>query len=172
MGDGHLPRGEWVALAVALVWSAGFIVAAALAPAYQSTTETSSGTVTHGSATLVDENGRGVLLPVGVPLLVTVIGAAHFGVAKRVAERGQSPGPSQGCLLASTWSRCFPSDRSCCPSRRLSSLRAPCAKPEGMAKPAVLPCRPDIARSQNNGSGTQAGRIELIAAWSGRSLRQ
>jgi hypothetical protein len=36
-----------------------------------------------------------------------------------------------------------------------------------MAKPAVLPCRPDIARSQNNGSGAQAGRIELIAAWSG-----
>jgi hypothetical protein len=89
MGDGHLPRGEWVALAVALVWSAGFIVAAALAPAYQSTTETSSGIVTHGSATLVDENGRAVLLPVGVPLLVTVIvGCALW---RREASRGAGP---------------------------------------------------------------------------------
>jgi hypothetical protein len=68
-----LRRGEWVVLAVALFWSAPLLLAAALAPAYQSTTETSSGKVTHGSATLVDENGPGVLLIIGVPLLVTVI---------------------------------------------------------------------------------------------------
>jgi hypothetical protein len=164
MGDGHLPRGEWVALAVALVWSAGFIVAVALASAYQSTTETSSGTVTHGSATLVDENGRAVLLPVAVPLLVTVIvGCALW---RREASRGAGPiaWTFTGLLAGFNVVAMLPSDRSCCPSRRLSSLRAPCAKPEGMAKPAVLPCRADIARSQHNGSGTQAGRIELIAA--------
>jgi hypothetical protein len=78
-----------MALDVALVWSAGPIVAAAVAPAYQSTTETSSGTVTHESATLVDENGPAVLLPVGVPLLVTVI----VGYALWRREEGRGAGP-------------------------------------------------------------------------------
>jgi len=78
-----------VALAVALFWSAALLVAAALAPAYQSTTETSSGTVTHGSATLVNENGSGVLLIIGVPLLVTVIvGCALW---RRGTRRGAGP---------------------------------------------------------------------------------
>jgi hypothetical protein len=75
-----------VALAVALFWSAALLVAAALAPAYQSTTETSSGTVTHGSATLVNENGWGVLSIIGVPLVVTVI------VSYALWRRGARPG--------------------------------------------------------------------------------
>lgn len=89
VGGGRLRRGEWAALAVALVWSAALLVAAALAPAYQSTTETSSGTVTHGSATLVNENGSGVLLIVGVPLLVTVI--VGHALWRRGARRGAGP---------------------------------------------------------------------------------
>jgi len=78
-----------MALAAALVWSAGLIVAAAVAPAYQSTSETSSGTVTHESSTLVDENGPAVLLPVGVPLLVTVI--VGYALWRREASRGAGP---------------------------------------------------------------------------------
>ena len=89
MGDGRLRRGEWMALAVALIWSAGLVVAAAVAPAYQSMTETSSGTVTQGSATLVDENGPEVLLPVGAPLLVTVI--VGYALWRREASRGAGP---------------------------------------------------------------------------------
>lgn len=89
MGDRRLRRGEWTALAVALIWSAGLMIAAALAPAYQSTTETSSGTVTHESATLVDENGPAVLLPVGMPLLVTVI--VGYALWRREASRGAGP---------------------------------------------------------------------------------
>jgi hypothetical protein len=89
MGDGRLRRGERMALAVALIWSAALIVAAALAPVYRSTTETSSGTVTDQSATLVDENGPAVLLPIAVPLLVTVIvGRALW---RRGASRGAGP---------------------------------------------------------------------------------
>jgi hypothetical protein len=89
MRDGRLRRGEGIALAVALIWSVALVVAAALAPVYQSTTETSSGTVTHESATLVGENGPAVLVPVGVPFLVTVIvGCALW---RREASRGAGP---------------------------------------------------------------------------------
>ena len=89
VGGGRLRRGEWVALAVALFWSAALLVAAPLAPAYQSTTETSSGTVTHGSATLVNENGTGVLLIIGVPLVVTVI--VGHALWRRGARCGAGP---------------------------------------------------------------------------------
>jgi hypothetical protein len=75
-----------VALAVALFWSAALLVAAAVAPAYQSTTETSSGTVTHGSETLVNANGFGVLPIIGVPLLLTVI--VGYALRRRGARRG------------------------------------------------------------------------------------
>jgi hypothetical protein len=89
MRVGRLRRGEWMALAVALIWCVGLIVAAALDPAYQSTTETSSGTVTHESATLVDENGPAILVPVAVPLLVTVI--VGYALWRREASRGAGP---------------------------------------------------------------------------------
>ena len=78
-----------MALAVALIWSAGLIVAAAVAPAYQSTTETSSGSFNHESATLVDENGPAILLPVGVPLLATVI--VGYALWRWEASRGAGP---------------------------------------------------------------------------------
>lgn len=89
MGDGRLRRGEWMALAVAVVWSAALIIAATRAPVYRSTTETSSGTVTHDSATLVEENGPAVLLPIGVPLLVSVI--VGYALWRREASRGAGP---------------------------------------------------------------------------------
>jgi hypothetical protein len=89
VGGGRLRRAEWVALTIALSWSAALLAAAALAPAYQSTTQTSSGTVTHQSATLVDENGSGVLLIIAVPLLVTVI--VGYALWRRGARRGAGP---------------------------------------------------------------------------------
>lgn len=89
VGGGRLRRGEWVALAVALFWSVALLVIATAVPAYESTTETSSGTVTHGSATLVNENGSGVLLIIGVPLLVTVI--VGYALWRRGARRGAGP---------------------------------------------------------------------------------
>lgn len=66
-------RVEWVSLAIASVWGAGLLVAAALVPVYQSVGVSSSGAVSHGSATLVGVNGWGVLLVSGVPLAATVI---------------------------------------------------------------------------------------------------
>lgn len=88
-GGGRLRRGEWVALAVALIWSAALLLGAALAPVYKSTTESSSATVTHGSATLVEENGPGVLLIIAVPLLVTLtVGNALW---RRRARGGAGP---------------------------------------------------------------------------------
>lgn len=89
IGSGRLSRAEWVALGVALVWSGGLLVAAVVAPAYQSATETSSGTVTHGSATLVEQNGPGVLLPLSVPLLVTVVVGCLLW--RRGGHRGAGP---------------------------------------------------------------------------------
>ena len=86
MRSGQLRREEWVALSVAFLWSVGLMVSAAVAPAYESTTETSSGAVTTEGATLLDENGPAVLLPLGVPLLVTVI--VGFALWRREPSRG------------------------------------------------------------------------------------
>ena len=86
---GRLPRAAWVALAGALLWSAALLVAATVAPAYQTVTETDSGTVTHGSATLVGENGAGVLLVMAVPLLVTML--VGWALWRRGARHGAGP---------------------------------------------------------------------------------
>ena len=73
LDQGRLSRSERVALAVALCWGAALLPAAAVAPVYQSASVTSSGAVTRGSATLLNENGSGILLIVAVPLLVSLI---------------------------------------------------------------------------------------------------
>jgi hypothetical protein len=82
-------RREHVALAVALVWGAGLLVGAALAPAYEMGTATSTGVVVHGSATLVEENGPGVMLVVAVPLVAAAIVGLVLG--RRRAMRGAGP---------------------------------------------------------------------------------
>jgi hypothetical protein len=93
-GVGRLQVGEWVALAGALFWSAALLVIAIGVPIYVGETETSKATssavvVTHESFTLVDENGSGILLVIGVPLLVTII----VGIALwlRGARHGSGP---------------------------------------------------------------------------------
>jgi hypothetical protein len=62
----QLHTDEWVALAGATVWAVALLVAAAAVPVYD------GGPGTTG-ATLVDENGSGILLVIGVPLLMTIL---------------------------------------------------------------------------------------------------
>jgi hypothetical protein len=52
-------RSALLCTSLALLWSLGLLVAALVVPIY-------------GSATLADENGRGVLIVVAIPALVTV----------------------------------------------------------------------------------------------------
>jgi hypothetical protein len=77
----HSSRGRraFVLTVLAFVWSIGLLVAALLAPAY-------------GSATLVDENGSGVLLVMAVP---AVISAAVWLALWRKCTRG---GPVSGVV--------------------------------------------------------------------------
>jgi hypothetical protein len=61
----------------AFVWSVGLVIAAVLVPVYSGHTETSSSGLTITTATLVEENGWWVLLPVAVPAAIcVVVGAA------------------------------------------------------------------------------------------------
>ena len=66
-------RPEGISLAIALVWGAGLVVAALLVPVYQSSSVSSSGAVTDGSATLVSVNGWGALLVAGAPLAAAAV---------------------------------------------------------------------------------------------------
>jgi hypothetical protein len=63
----------WISLAIALALGAGLVIAAVLAPVYQSQSVSSSGSVTNGSATLVGVNGWGALLVAGAPLAAAVV---------------------------------------------------------------------------------------------------
>ncbi len=71
--DRRFGRLQRIALATALVWAAGLVIAAVLLPAYQSSGVSSSGTVTNSSATLVEVNGWGVLLVAGAPLAAALV---------------------------------------------------------------------------------------------------
>jgi len=71
--DGRLGRLERVSLAIAAAWGAGLLAAAIVLPGYSSAGVSSSGAVSHGSATLVGVNGWGVLLVVSVPLVATAL---------------------------------------------------------------------------------------------------
>ena len=66
-------RPEWISLAFALVWGAGLVIAALLVPVYQSSSNSGSGAVTDGSATLVGVNGWGALLAAGAPVAAAVV---------------------------------------------------------------------------------------------------
>lgn len=82
---------DWVLLAAATVWSAALLVVAMTAPLYETTSvdaTTSSAGVGHvtQSSTLIAENGSGVMLIMGIPLLVTII------VAVALWTRGSRPG--------------------------------------------------------------------------------
>ena len=79
-------RLEWISLAIAIAWGAGLVIAALLAPVYQSLSVSSSGIAANGSATLVDVNGWGALLIAGAPLAAAVL--AGYGLWRRAGRAG------------------------------------------------------------------------------------
>jgi hypothetical protein len=75
-----------MSLAVALASGTGLVIAALLAPVYQSQTFSSSGTMTNGSATLVGVNGWRALLVAGVPLAAALV--TGCGLWRRAGRPG------------------------------------------------------------------------------------
>ena len=79
---------QLLALTGAGFWSVGLLVAATTVPAYQSSTSglTGSGSSrsisSHGE-TLVDVNGKGVLIALAVPLLATLVVAGALLIRRR-----------------------------------------------------------------------------------------
>jgi hypothetical protein len=79
-------RLEWISLAIALACSTGLVIAALLAPVYQSQSVSSSGITASGSATLVGVNGWRALLIAAVPLAAAVM--AGYGLWRRAGRPG------------------------------------------------------------------------------------
>ena len=84
--DRRFRRPEWISLAIALASGAGLVIAAVLAPVYQSQSVSSTGAITNGSATLVGVNGWSVLLIAGVPLAAAVV--TGYGLWHRAGRPG------------------------------------------------------------------------------------
>ncbi len=81
----RLGRAASALLLIAAVYAAALVVASFLAPMYTSTSRSSSGEVTHVPATLVDVNGPGVAVVVGLPLVVTLAVACALWQHSRLA---------------------------------------------------------------------------------------
>jgi hypothetical protein len=79
-------RLEWISLAIALASGTGLVIAALLAPVYQSQSVSSSGVTANGSATLVGVNGWRALLIAGVPLAAAAV--AGYGLWRRAGRPG------------------------------------------------------------------------------------
>ena len=84
--DRRFGRLEWISLAIALASGTGLVIAALLAPVYQSQGVSSSGTMTEGSATLVGINGWDALLVAGAPLAAAVVTGS--GLWRRAGRPG------------------------------------------------------------------------------------
>lgn len=112
-GGRRLRPVQWIAVAIAGCWALALLVAACVAPAYDSTSVTSvarsgaapgSGSVvadgavtaTRTSATLVQENGPAALVIAAVPLLVTL--AATWALVRR-SLRKSGAGPVAWSLV-------------------------------------------------------------------------
>ncbi|PSL06748.1 hypothetical protein CLV30_102134 [Haloactinopolyspora alba] len=67
---GHVRK---LALLVALVWSVGLLVAGFTVPMYRQETESSSGTISHGTDTFVGVNGSQSVIVLLAPLLVSIL---------------------------------------------------------------------------------------------------
>jgi hypothetical protein len=66
-------RPERISLAIALAWGVGLVIAAFVAPVYQSSATSSSGAATAGSATLIGVNGWVGLLAAAAPLAAALV---------------------------------------------------------------------------------------------------
>jgi energy-converting hydrogenase Eha subunit B len=74
----------------AFCWGLALVPSAWLLPAYQGSASSSSGVVTHTSATLVGENGLWVLGIVAPPAVLALI--AWFGLHRRCASTSRRGG--------------------------------------------------------------------------------
>ena len=84
--DRRFGRLEWMSLAIALASGTGLVIAALLAPVYQSQSVSSPGTMIDGSATLVGINGWDALLVAGAPLAAAVVTGS--GLWRRAGRPG------------------------------------------------------------------------------------
>jgi hypothetical protein len=69
----HRGSSAFVLTSLALTWSVALVVGALVLPVYSGTAVNSSAEPTSTTATLVGENGLGVLIPVGIPAVVTLL---------------------------------------------------------------------------------------------------
>ena len=79
-------RFERISLVIALVWGTGLAAAALVAPVYQSSSYSNSGTVTDGSATVVGVNGWGALLVAIAPLAAAMV--TGWALWRRTGRQG------------------------------------------------------------------------------------
>ncbi len=86
-GSGRSRLG-FLALVAALVYSAVLVIGGFFVPVYSTESVSSSGEVAQDSRTLVAENGVGVALVLGIPLLVSLAVAAALW---QPARRGMLP---------------------------------------------------------------------------------
>ena len=68
-----LGRGAGISLGVAVTWSVVLVLAAFTVPVYSGESASSDGVTTTDTATLVGENGLGVLVVVATPLVLTLL---------------------------------------------------------------------------------------------------
>jgi hypothetical protein len=97
-------RGRWALglTVVAVAWGLALIAGALLVPVYDGETTTSAGAVTTSSATLVGENGAGVLAAVGLPVVLALLVwlALHRKCTRASARAGTVAWWLVGLLLA------------------------------------------------------------------------
>lgn len=79
----------WLTTA-AVVWSAALVGGAFTLPAYSSSATSSTGAPSSGSLTLVAVNGLGVLVPVGIPLLISAL--VWFALHRKCSRGGPFAG--------------------------------------------------------------------------------
>lgn len=79
-------RAPLFALAVAVIYGAALVMAGFLVPVYSTESASSDGEVLVGSATLVAENGAGIVAVLAIPLLLSVaVGTALLLLPRRGA---------------------------------------------------------------------------------------
>jgi hypothetical protein len=96
----------WLTIA-GMAWSAALLAAACVLPVYGSSGSSSTGLSWSGSSTLVAVNGIGVLVPVGIPLLISA--SVWFALHRKCSCGGPLAGYlawalvvvlALGCLIA------------------------------------------------------------------------
>lgn len=91
----ELGRTRSIALGIAVLWSSALIAGAFFVPAYSSAG--SSGT---GTATLVGENGMSALIPIMIPLVLTLAVASALWQRRHAPSAGPAAWTVTGLLAA------------------------------------------------------------------------